>query len=396
MARHPRHVAGRQRGFFGTGKRLRSADRCHARRQRAGHARPGAPIDMLDILAQRSIRPQRACKRRRDQHKAFGHRAVIGRHIQRQQDVDHDHQCIGTDHRTYSAAASPGQRGAAQNDGGECLQQQGIANQRIGGAGLGADEDSGSPVKKAAERESPEFGPGHREASRPGSFGIAADRVKRRAERPVLDHQPYGQTSQNQQHRRGQHGSNRRSRQQRRQPGGDMATRIGQNQQRQSAHQKHRRQRHDNRLQAEIGDEETIESAHRRTRCQPGQHGQNLRGEGILRQGRYSGIDQRNRCAGRKIKAAGNDDQGLADGGQRQRRAAIGQGIEIEIVQAIRRQRAEAEDRQSENQRNRHQPAMAHRQRQAKTGGFAVLRQVRHAAPRHEPVSRWSRPALHG
>ena len=96
-------------------------------------------------------RVKRAAEHRQDEDRAFRDGRVIGRHVEHQQDVDHHHQDIGAEHRAERPAAPAAQARAADDDGGEHLQQHRIADQRIGRAGLRADEHAGETVAAAAD-----------------------------------------------------------------------------------------------------------------------------------------------------------------------------------------------------------------------------------------------------
>ena len=83
------------------------------------------------LAHQPRIAPDFAGKDGKQQDHAFGDGRVIGRYIEDEEDVDDDHQHIGADDRAGRAAAPATKRGAADDDGGEHLQQHRIADQRI-------------------------------------------------------------------------------------------------------------------------------------------------------------------------------------------------------------------------------------------------------------------------
>ena len=120
----------------------------------------------------------------------FGDGRVIGRDVEHEQDVDDDHQDVGADDRAGRPAAAAAERGAADHDGGEHLQQHGIADQRIARARLGADEDAGEAVEAAGQDIDEESHPRDPDAWRASRLDIAADRVERRPEPGALEPQP--------------------------------------------------------------------------------------------------------------------------------------------------------------------------------------------------------------
>ena len=76
----------------------------------------------------------------------------------------------------------PPSKRSAENDGGEALQKQRIADERIGRAGLRADEDAGHAIEDSAENEGAEPCPLDRDADRVRGLGVASDREHRGAE----------------------------------------------------------------------------------------------------------------------------------------------------------------------------------------------------------------------
>ena len=100
---------------------------------------------------------------------------IEGRHIQDEQDVDDHHQDIGAEDRSDWAAAPAAEQGAADHHRGEHLQQHGIADERVAGARLGADEHPRQPVERARQDIDEELVSAHVESGGPGGIPIRAD-----------------------------------------------------------------------------------------------------------------------------------------------------------------------------------------------------------------------------
>ena len=112
----------------------------------AGPPRPEPRPALAQVVDQVGIAANRGGEHRQDQDRALRDRAVIGRDVQDEQDIDDDHQDVGAEHRAREPAAAAAEAGPADHDGGEDLEQHGIADQRVAAAGLGADEHAGQPI----------------------------------------------------------------------------------------------------------------------------------------------------------------------------------------------------------------------------------------------------------
>ena len=88
---------------------------------------------------------------------------------------------------TATTAAKPR---AADDDRGEHLQEHGVADERIAGAGLGADEDAGEAVAAAGDHIDQKLRPGDGDALRPRGIDVAADGIDRGAEAGALQPEP--------------------------------------------------------------------------------------------------------------------------------------------------------------------------------------------------------------
>ena len=103
-----------------------------------------------------AVQADRSADNREDQHDALGDGGEISRYVERQQEVDHQHERVGADDGPDCGAPSAAEQGSAENDGREALQKQRIADERIGGAGLRADENAGHAIEQATENEGAE------------------------------------------------------------------------------------------------------------------------------------------------------------------------------------------------------------------------------------------------
>ena len=113
----------------------------------------------------------------------------------------------------------------------------------------------------------------------------------------------------------------------------DRPARVGKDQQRDAAHQKHRGERHHDRLKAHEGDEESVEGADRSAHREASKNNADLCCRAVLRRGGDERVHQRDDRARRKIEAANEDDKRLPDGGKRERGAAADDRIDVVVAE---------------------------------------------------------------
>ena len=93
-----------------------------------------------------------------DQDAAFDDRLIVGRNVEDEQDIDHDHQDVGAEDRADRAAASAAKQGAADHDRREHLQEDRVADQGVARALLGGDEHARGAVAAAGDHKDHEAG----------------------------------------------------------------------------------------------------------------------------------------------------------------------------------------------------------------------------------------------
>ena len=157
---------------------------CGARslgQQQASRPRTPPTFELAQVAAQRRGGVGRTSQHGQNKNAALSHRRVISRHVEHQQGVDHHHQDVGPKYSSGWAAATTAEHGPAQHDGGEHLQQHGCADQRIAGAGLGADKNACQPVTGSGCHVQQQLHGAGGDAGGLGRWVFAADGVHRHA-----------------------------------------------------------------------------------------------------------------------------------------------------------------------------------------------------------------------
>ena len=115
---------------------------------------------------------------------------IDGGDVEHEEDVDDQHQAVGPEHAAHAAAAPAAQHRAAEDDGGEHLQEQRLAQQGVAGRSLRGDDDPGEAVERARHDVGEELRPRHAEAGILCCLRIAAHCIERGPEPAVLDQEP--------------------------------------------------------------------------------------------------------------------------------------------------------------------------------------------------------------
>ena len=216
---------------------------------------------MADVAGERRARPQIGDEHGQNEDRALGDRRVVRRHIEDQEDVDYHHQDVGAKDRTEGAAPPSAELRPADDDGRKHLEEHGVADQRIGRPSLRADEDAGQTVAGAADDEDHELHEARGHPNRARRIDVAADGIDRDAEIGPLEPRPRRQNQDDEQDRPGQDVWNGVAKQEVGQRRRNLSAGLVHNQEGHALQNEHRRERDDNRLHAQDGDEKSVEGA---------------------------------------------------------------------------------------------------------------------------------------
>ena len=242
--------------------------------------------------------PQTFRQHREDQDRSFRHSRIVGRHIEDQQNVDDHHQDVGAEYRPQRAATAPAKRRAADDDRREHLQQHGVADQRIGRAGLRADEDSGQPITAAADHIDHELDEARRHSDGARGFDVAADRVDGHAEIRALQPGPECEHENDEQRGFREKVRDCVADQKITERGRNLAAGLVHDQEGHALQDEHRGQGHDNRLHAQNRDEEAVEGARGHADRDSSRHDDQRRQRRILERGGERHVDERDHGTG--------------------------------------------------------------------------------------------------
>ncbi len=257
---------------------------------------------------------------------------VFGVYVKTSEEVYEEHQVIGADERADRAGGAAAEGRAADDDRGEHLQKDRIAGERIAGALLRRNEDAGGAVASTGDGVDEELHEGDADTLGARCIHVAADRIDGAPQRRILQPEPEQDDDAEDHDRHRQEIGNGVADERARKVAGDHASRLVHDEQRQALDDEHRRQRDDDRLEADESDEEAVE--------RPGEHadanaeqgpGDDARC-GVLHIGGQNNVDEPDDGSGRQVESAGENDDGLADRGERERRAAARHEAHFEIA----------------------------------------------------------------
>ena len=291
-------------------------------------------------LHHRRIAAEREAENGDEQDHALDDRRVVGAHAQHEEDVDHDGERERTEDRADGATPATADERAPQHDGGEDLQQHLRADQRVSAAHVGGDEEAGRAVAHAGEGEGEEAHTPHIHAVGLRRSFVAADGVDSRADPRVLQQQPEQNGDCQDDDGGGQALGHQVAGEDQAEVPRHLAAGELEHEQRRALGDEHGGERHHDRLQADIGDEEAVDGADGRAQAERDDQrdegeeaGPHIGGGSEL--GDQDHVDERDYRARREVEPARKDDDGLAERGERERRGARADAADVEIGDAL-------------------------------------------------------------
>ena len=306
--------------------------------------------DVPDVAGDRRIRPELPGEHSEDEDRAFSDGRIIGGHIEDQEDVDDHHEDVRAKHCAQRAAAPAAKLRAADHNRREHLQQQRVADQRISGTGLSAEEDPSQAIEASRDHVDHELDKLRPHADSSRRVNVAADGIDCDAEIGALEPCPERERENDEQGWLWQQVRDGVANQKITEGGRHLASRLVHYQQGDALQDEHGCEGHDDGLHPQHSDEEAVEGARGHADANPGRDNQQRRQIWVLKRRGEGYVDERNRCAGRKIKAARQNDDRLTDRRQRQRCTT---GRHLREVVVAQPHRADAGDRREKGKKYR-------------------------------------------